>query len=61
MNQPIVSRETIARNAESASLLSVNQGIEPRNPYPMGSDAAMVWAACLERFQVLHSTGEVSA
>ena len=48
MDHQITSRETIARNAYAAALLS-QQGHAVDNPFDAGTEAHVAWRAAFER------------
>lgn len=45
MSEPVLSRETIARQAQQAAKV---QGTRATNPYAVGTDAHAEWAACFD-------------
>lgn len=62
--EPILTRETIARQADEAArqFASAPAGAEPPpNPFPIASDAAAAWHASFCRYLLLHTSDEVSA
>jgi hypothetical protein len=58
MTEPIVSRESIALDAEAAALRMLATGVSQPNPWPPESTAAAEWKAALERYLVAHSSDE---
>ena len=58
MNDPILSRESIAQDADVAAQRAVATELEQPNPHPIGSDAAAAWDACYLRFLLRYSVPE---
>lgn len=58
MSEPILTREAIARDAESAARHAAATGVTPANPHPIASDAAAAWKAAFERYLQAYSAPE---
>jgi hypothetical protein len=58
MNEPILSRQQIAVDADAAALRAVNHGVEQPNPHLVGSDAHAAWHAAYCRYLLKHSAPE---
>jgi hypothetical protein len=55
MNEPIVSREFIAQQADDAAREMARTGQPARNPYPPETAAAAAWKASLQRQLLWHT------
>jgi hypothetical protein len=54
----ILSRESIAQDADLAAQRCVAHGMEQPNPHVEGTEAARIWTAAYERYLLLHSAPE---
>ena len=61
MNDPVISRQAIAADADAAAQRAVQFGAPQQNPHESGTEAHACWKAAYERYLLLHSTGETSA
>jgi hypothetical protein len=57
MNEPVLSREEIARDADLAAAFFVAGGKKPRNPFDehVRPEAHAAWKAAFERYLLAHS------
>jgi hypothetical protein len=58
---PIVSRERVAQQAETAAMHSARFGTPWPNPYPPGCDAHAAWRAAYERYLQQHAAPDAEA
>jgi hypothetical protein len=61
MNEPILSRQAIAEDADRAAQRCVQSGAEQPNPHPEGTEAAACWRNAYLRYLLLHSTPHAEA
>lgn len=61
MNDPIISRESIAQDADAAAQRYVATGVEQDRPYVSGTEASREWRASFQRYLSEHACPEAGA
>lgn len=56
MNEQVISRERIARQADEAARQTVRTGLTVPNPYTSGTEAASAWEASYRRYIIAHAS-----
>jgi hypothetical protein len=55
MDDQILSRESIAQDADLAAQRCVAHGVEQPCPHQEGTEAALIWRNAFHRYLLLHS------